>query len=1304
LTTRQQADAWRADAADGSWLTGSLEGAVAEAAARGHDVTGRFRTVTDWLEEQPAGTAAPGRRAPPLLVDRLAAGESEWEPLAGAEKDDSLVVVRRDALPVLAVTLTVLLAFVGWRVGPWHRLWRYGLLLVWLGLGGLALLWVPTTLWPLVWWPMLGGIILALTWHLWSAVASRWSPRSPGGRGTAAAALALVFTAGLPGRADAPSPYTVWIVPDPGGASEKQTVLVAPELLEQLQALTRRGPQALQGAVLLSSRFEGQAVPGRVEFLAHFQAHCFTDEPAVLALPLGGVDLQEVLLDGAVAHAVTQAPPRTGYALPVKGRGAHVCRVRFSVRLPAQGEDREVRFTVPELTQSRLTLAVPDGARFLQAVGVRGAQRVTTETGAPRLEADIGRVGTVLVRWREERPLPAPATVQVKEAYLWDLQASASRLLGVLEYTVRKGAVTALALDLPDELEIRKVEVARLPGAGTEPRLQQWNRSHTGARRGVRLEFQGPVTEGVQVFVELVPVRPFGPEVALPALTPRDVQFAEGLLAYRVEGLEATVIDDRRLPPRDAESLHRVWQTAKLEDPGPLERAFGFRRTAGETPSVRLRLHTPRPRARCLQNLVWRVYPTQVELRATARLTTTGEEDLALVEWKVPAEVVLTEVGGPQVRSWSRAGPRVQVWLQRSLGETAVELRGWLARPAGEPAALFVLPRLRLSAAEPHTTWVRVTAEDGLTLRPVELTRLVPPPESGSAEQEWVYVARERDYGAVFQVRPASSRVGVRLLTLAEVRDRKLTFVTTLELHTPPQDPAVVKVHLRNWDGADVRLEAPPTVRRREQRRDPTGRTWLLDLAPGAAGPCQVRLSGSMALEALSEAPFPNVSVEGATSVERWVALAGPELRAEDAQGLSRTPDPVAALQPWPAVEEQVKRHRGAVWKVEADDWRLRLRAESPRAEDRLVQVFLAEYAAAVLDGCRWTHQATYWLYHEAGADLNLLLPDGARALGVEVDGQEVPLLESAPQRLWLPLAGRGGPRTLRLRWTFAAGEEELDRPNLAKPRLEGVAEGPAVWTVHVPAGYTVDRLGGEPAGASVVGQDLWRAAALLDLSRTLATQTGGSPAGTTAQQLAALQERFYHYRRLAEYRLALGGSPPGSGPSGQGLGDWLQELDVQNRELAQGQHFERVRAQAEKQALAFPSPRQAPAPGESFGTPPGDALMESGTPTYWQTPPDAATPSFRLTPVAARETRQRWLGTGVILLLLAAAWGLSYFPQAAAWAQRLWPEQLALLGLLGWQLFGFELAAAGLILLGVGSRLLLTGRWLVARLRRLAA
>jgi hypothetical protein len=184
---------------------------------------------------------------------------------------------------------------------------------------------------------------------------------------------------------------------------------------------------------------------------------------------------------------------------------------------------------------------------------------------------------------------------------------------------------------------------------------------------------------------------------------------------------------------------------------------------------------------------------------------------------------------------------------------------------------------------------------------------------------------------------------------------------------------------------------------------------------------------------------------------------------------------------------------------------------------------------------------------------------------------------------------------------------------------------------------------------------------------------------------LKEVQVSFYRACQAAEEQLTSGAPPQDDGPAGQPLSQWLEDLLEQNRQLAQTQQWEEVRAAAEEQA-------RNPLPG---GRP------ESGLATYWQA--SSGVPALRLwlTSAEAASLPQTVLASLGWLLLLSGMWALSSFPRVLTWVRFFWPEQLAGLGLICGQFHGL---AYILVLLGIGSRLVYVAVWLSEWSRRPAA
>jgi hypothetical protein len=1231
------------DRAHAGGLSPDWAPAVARAARAGFDASGRFRRGLDWADGGGVPVGGSG-----LLPADLADG-TYWESAAPA---DVVWTVRPSAAMLLGGVVAVVGLALTWAGRSWPARRQWVGLVAWLGLAAAAVIWLPDPLGAAARGP-LAAALLAAGWKLLPA---RPQPMARG-VATQRSSAARVLTAGLVlaawlgggGRAAAPAPAVVYLVPGPTGG-DPQAVLAPPDVLDRLRTLARRGPAGLDGAAWLDARYDGTVVGGQARFTAVLRLHSFADDPPPLPLPLTGVQLREAKLDGAPAF-LRAAGDR--YLVPVRGRGPHTLEVAFAAPCPAAGDDRELRFGVPEVPTSHLALTGPAGATRLQALSWRGAQRVDEDGGRPRLDADLGRVGAVHVRWRVEGRTPRAAAVRTQETYLWDLTESAARLLGSVRYTIGPGTVTALTIELPKDLEVAAVAARPLDspaGGAVTGWLRGWRVGPpaAGGRRPLVLDFAAPVGGAWQVNLELVPRAPFPAAFALPFPGAVGPQAVPPVFAWRAQGVELTDTRPAVAVALTPESfLKDHWQPARVEaDPRPPTAAYQ-RSAPGAAPVVRVRTAAGyplagRPRERATSAVAWRVGPRRAEVEAAARVSVPGGR-VSLVEWDVPTTVTVTEVHGPDVHAWSRAGKRLQVWLARPTAEAAVQWSGSVARPAGP--GRFDVPLIRPRAVLTGGT-LRVTARDGLALAPVLSTNLTEtaPPSAGG--REWAYaVAGPQPYKAAFRVRPAAGGADFRLNTEATVRDRRLVATTTVTAQVHGGELQSFTVTARRGAGWDFQIAAP-TATIRETAAGPEVRSWMIDLPPGVTADYRVALTAGRPLDTPADVALPDVTVGDTRpgQVQRTVAVAGPGLRWGDAVGLR----PVRGQ---------------AAWQVTADDWRLRLSAAPPRpVGGAAVRAELADVETGRGDDGRWVRRATVWLVQSAAADLRAAWPAPVRVLAVELDGRSLPPPGDPAAAVAVPLPAAAGVRKLQLVW---AGDADDPRP--AGPEIpaltadgESVAAGPVLWTVLAPTGI---ELGPDAAPLPAGAAALVRAAAQVRLAD--AARVAG-PA--LAEAAKAARARAAAELRRADAGLAGTGELP-AGPGGITLTAWRKQL---------------------RDALRPAGPVSAAA-DEADELPYDDAFTR-GSPSAWSVP--AGDDGPRLAWPAASP---QWPGR---LLRTAAVVGLGVF--GVWWGRRLgsaaWPEQLALLGVAAW------VADGGVVWLvpaaaGVTGRLVLlaqaaVGRW----------
>jgi hypothetical protein len=1308
----------------GEPLAPQLEQAVAAALSRGQDSSGRFVSALHWLRPENPATATTGRTASPGPVPE-AADWSEWEPVAGLA-DDRLIVVRSDQIAAIGLAATVGVMLLFWVIRRRSVRTRLSWLFLALALFGLGTLWLPAALRDLAWWPLLACGFGALVWYL-KALVRRTEPsngRIQNSKNAAAAAatagLLLVALAGWSGRAAAPVPFTVYLVPGPAEAPENQTILAPADLLDHLKALARPAALVPGGppAVLLDATYEGKLVEGQAEFKALFSAQCLTDEPVALAVPLGGVQLTgNVRVDGAPADALALPAPRDGFSIRLHGRGRHKIELHFRTSVAGTAEDRNVLFTVPPLLRSHLTWHVPPGASFTQALARRGAEW-TARDGGERLEVDLGRLQTPLqpraalhLHWYQG-PQPArTGRVQYRAAYVWDLNLEGSLLTAWLRYRISDGAVKTLLVDLPADLEVRSADARRSASAEPAPawlplfHLRDWHVQTTGGKRILHLDLPFPLSGDIQVTIELVPRAPLPTFVTLPLPAPHGMREAgqQHYLAYRIHaGLEAQRGNSQNITRVGEDEFARDWPDVPRLKAGESEVAFKF--GPDRPPILPLRLTRRPPIVQAKVELLVQAGPQLADIQASVELKTPNHDvrvvecDLQSSRWTVAA------VSGEDVRSWKQTDHRLLIWLHRTTEATRLTLSGWLSLEQRDALAHLDVPCLRVVSAREQQTHLRLAAAAGLTLAEVKPRNMQPvlsaPSAARAAEYEKTFETQQLSYGLSCEIQAAANAVA-RVLTIAEVVDRQLQFTSTIEYEVKHGELRRVQLRLRNWEGENELL-ADHVALQQPLRRTPGDRSWRLSLQPGVRGRYVVTLRGSMPIkDAAAGIQLPDVSVQGAQRAEYLVAVAGEELTGEARGSLARLVEPAKALARWPGPAERVQRTRGQGWRVEGPEWQLLLLPQSRPLEATAVRLFLMEQSAAVVDGRSWLHEARCWLRHEAHTDLTVDFAAPVRVVAAAVDGVEVPPLQPGPSRLWLPLPGGAGVRCVRLRWQYRQAEP-LNHPQLAPPHVVDAQKSPVLWTVMVPPGWEVaksisaNRLGTGTAREGALA--LYRAEAQLRISQELNKQ--GREA---AAPLAAAQRRFAQYCRHARHALDLGANRGGvTGPAGQSLEEWLQKLTSDNRALTERSGLESVREDAERQIDAGENfdaeltfDKESAARFTGLGT--AGFLGQRGTPISWQAQPGTP-PDLQLASRESEQTRVALASSGQWLGVLIVVWVLSFLPFLLSRLRLFWPEQIAVVAFVGWHLAGLTLVVLALLLIAVGGRLI----WLARSLRTL--
>ncbi|QEG31947.1 hypothetical protein GobsT_67950 [Gemmata obscuriglobus] len=640
---------------------------------------------------RPDGAVADG---PPLLGGPITSGP----PALVIRSDDGWVRVgavrTADAVAAVAAAVVVALGVVG--AGRARGALVFGAVAA----AALGAAEFGSPWWARIAWPVLCaapvGFARALVW-----AAAR--------RAVAAGILVGTLALGSFGLiAQPPVPVTVFIGTGAGGAEE---VTAANALLERLDALAHPAPLP---PVVTAVTYDVRADDTGAWVAARFVVHAFRPGDNVLTLPLGDARLERVTVNGAPAFAT--APKPDTYAVPLGAAGRYEIDIRFAATVTASGAERELRFGTPDVPDTKLTAVLPGAARQPQSVGRLGRQTTATAGERTTIEADLGAVKHVHLRWREG--VDGAAAIKVREACVWDVTDGGAELTAAYLVRVEQGTVPGLRVDVPAELEVLRVAVRAPDALGTAPALRDWQlEPEKGGVRPLQIDFQGASAGRFLVVLECAPRKPLTrqPVLRFPRVVFGSVK-GETDPVYALRPTRVAVEEVGRTGVIDfsADALRDFVPVTDLKlDPNQLPRAF--RPAPGAAAELRPVLRTGEA-PRVLSSTAWAVGPTRAD--ANGHLSWSSEAPVALFEFSVPAVQVL-EVRGPDVSGWGRSGERVQVWLRAGAREGAFEWTGTLD-PGGRPGAEWpfepavpAVPNGRLTSVD-----VRVRPAPGWTARP----------------------------------------------------------------------------------------------------------------------------------------------------------------------------------------------------------------------------------------------------------------------------------------------------------------------------------------------------------------------------------------------------------------------------------------------------------------------------------------------------------------------------------------------------------------------------------------------------------
>ncbi|MBI3409741.1 MAG: hypothetical protein HY040_15480 [Planctomycetes bacterium] len=1302
LTTRSRHDVWQNQVETNE----SVKAALLEAKTHGQDGLGRFASLSAWLLTQCPTACDAGSQEEimsPLVPDALPPGWTQWQQVPGGAAGEVNLVA---AAPVrfLGLVLAGVLLTLSWQLRRFFTdSWRIRLLALVLCCLGAAVFVLPIALRPLAGFPL--GLVAALV-VCWYVRVNRRPADNPiqqassnraimGSAAVRMLSVLLTVAVILPSaRTGEPEPYPIWIVESVAGS---QQVFVSPELLKKLSEMERIGG-ARADTVLVSAAYQGKTTGQVAEFTAQYEIYSFADK-AVLTVPLANIDLREgSYLDGAPVLPVAVSKPRSGYQVPVQGKGFHRLTLAFAARTTTMGEAQELTFTGPSLFQNEFEFVAPISVRDLHLSRSVGEEKLTASSGRMEVRANLGRGGLVRATWRKGESAAAQATIEVRESHFWDLRPGSLSLSAALHYDVGKASVDRLTVALPLDFEVRSVDAGGTPAGGTsaggtstggtstggtpaggtpagatEPILKTWRLVSRDGARTLMIELARPASGRFTIVLGLIPrFDPAGSSLLLRLPTPQEGKQVEGFLAYRLDNADAAEkAQNLGLTSLAPELFGKHWSAAGLREIGPVTRAFSFRRS-GAGAALALALSPVRPQA--TQEATWIVSSSHADFSADIKIVSSSE-DLSLIELTVPPALTLAEIKGAQVHHWTRQDAVTQIWLRQPRKQATLHVTGWAKLPqpavAGKPGH-FVIPMLGVQKARLGASVVKVSEATGIT---VEVERLRSMTRLPGSKGGVAFAAQAPDSEAALVIRQAAAAPAARALSTVEQRGKSCEFLCQVQLRELEGKHPPFTLHVREFASEKVVLQAPPGVVTGYTRRG-DDHAWTIAIAPGVPQPVILRLQGRFVANPTRKWTMPRLALEGARLTDCLVGLVGPNLHSVLTEEMSPVAEPAKELSAefFPSVRPGAA---DTFWRLSGSKSRLVFEMSAPNPS---VEVLLAEQEAFFANDARWVHQAHLLIFAGGDGSFYFSLPQKTELLALAVDGSFLDPSLIGVNRYGFALDGAKRARRVDIRWQYLDGAEEIDHPKLEPLTVPGELSLPAYVRLVLPFSRSlrVDRPQPSDVDSRAIFENGKATVRLSNLLSPLSIKKNSS-----SIELLQAQKQFAWLNGVAHAAPEFYSSGPKEGMTWAAA--WA-DLSRENVVLAKEYGWDSVRTAAESDPTPqWPRCELAHALGVSHD------ISADG---------HKSAVTLRVDDLASSREKIAWRRCELLAFALTAFLVFSFMPRGLALLARLWPEQLVLLGCLGMWVWGPSPIGFSFVALGVAGRLF----WCMRLLSQFAA
>ncbi|MCZ6795781.1 MAG: hypothetical protein O7J95_19410 [Planctomycetota bacterium] len=210
-------------------------------------------------------------------------------------------------------------------------------------------------------------------------------------------------------------------------------------------------------AVIRGGRYSGTVNGGIARFEVNYQIEALKDEWSTLPLEFSNVAVESVQLSDPSALFSFE---KAGYRLFLPAKGKYEVRLTFSVRVSSSPGKKELSFGIPPVGVSHLTLTIPEEDVRVKVEPEMAAALTSPVEGGTRLSAFVGNASQVKISWTPPAGKVAEGgAVLFAEQYLRGyLGERIVRLQSELRYEVERGEVDTFRVRTPDGMGLLKVE------------------------------------------------------------------------------------------------------------------------------------------------------------------------------------------------------------------------------------------------------------------------------------------------------------------------------------------------------------------------------------------------------------------------------------------------------------------------------------------------------------------------------------------------------------------------------------------------------------------------------------------------------------------------------------------------------------------------------------------------------------------------------------------------------------------------------------------------------------------------------